>query len=87
MAFKSVKPTAGDTVVDAVSFHPLRGHVAESNVVRFPDGTMLRLKGTMGGWGLVDADGQQAFAPQRWADGLTTEIVCMADALTVAEPH
>ena len=80
MQSESIKPAAGDSIVDAKQFHPLRGHVVQDIVVRFSVGTMLRLKGTMAGWVLVDAAGQQGCTPQRWADGITAEIAAMEDA-------
>lgn len=47
------------SVVTASQFTPLKGHVQDGTVVRFDDGTLLTVKGTMSGWSLVGLSGQE----------------------------
>jgi hypothetical protein len=75
------------TIIDAEAFHPMRGHVADGVVVRFPDKSTMTLTNTMRGWTLVDAGGQQAFAPVHDGALVTRLIISISAGRSVLPAH
>jgi hypothetical protein len=63
-------------VVEATSFHPMRGHVEDGVRVKLRDGRLLRVTSTMRGWTLIDvATGKRVMNQDGGAHDVAVAVV------------
>jgi hypothetical protein len=72
---ESLDEVAPTVLVDASSFHSMRGHVAEGTRVRFSSGEELTVRSAMRGWNLESDDGKVSLGPFDGAMALTSAVV------------
>lgn len=72
---ESLDEVAPTVLVDASSFHSMRGHAAEGTRVRFSSGEELTVRSAMRGWNLESDDGKVSLGPFDGAMALTSAIV------------